>query len=155
MTPDDVHLIRMDSADLGAINLFAWPRCARLRVERPQRLVGQTHRVGIDACWAANAAVTATARSRVRAGCSRRSARARPICRRVAIAQALDVRAPVALELRFNPIDGGAIAIGALSTITKARECFDGDLIAREIEPGDQAGNRIDRRDSGRLLRGR
>ena len=47
-------------------------------------------------------------------------------------------RAAVALELCFDPVDRGAVAIGALPPIAELRQALDRRLVAFEIEPLDQ-----------------
>jgi len=59
-------------------------------------------------------------------------------------------RAPVAAKLRFDPVDGPAVAVGALLAITELRQALDGRLVSLQIEPSDQHFRRV----AGRILRG-
>ena len=61
-------------------------------------------------------------------------------------------RAAVALELRLDPVDRGAVAIGALAAIAELRQPLDRRLVLFEIEAADQRLHRIGAR---RRLRGR
>ena len=72
--------------------------------------------------------------ARVRAGRFGRPARLRLLVGRVAVVQALGVRAAVALELRLDPVDGRAIAVGALAAVAELGEPLDRRLVALEIE---------------------
>jgi hypothetical protein len=54
---------------------------------------------------------------------------------------ALDVRAAIALELRFDPCDGVAIALRAFTAIAELRQSFDRRLVFLKVEVAD------DRRD--------
>ena len=56
----------------------------------------------------------------------------------VVVLEAFDVRAAVALELRFDPVDGLAIAIRSLPPIAELRQPLDGGLVAFQIEPVDE-----------------
>ena len=47
------------------------------------------------------------------------------------------VGAAVALELRFDPVDGGAVAIGALTAIAELRQALYRGLVLLELEPAD------------------
>jgi hypothetical protein len=46
--------------------------------------------------------------------------------------KALSIGAPVTSELRFNPIDSGAVAIRALNAIAKLRKTLDRRFVAFE-----------------------
>src|SRR5256885_1656651 len=71
---------------------------------------------------------------RARARWTRGGARRR---RGVLVRDALGIRAAVALELRLDPIDRGAVAIGALAPVTELGEAFHGRLVPLEIEACD------------------
>ena len=47
-------------------------------------------------------------------------------------------RTSVAFELRFNPVDGFAVAFGSLTTISELREPLQRCLVPIEIEPADE-----------------
>ena len=59
--------------------------------------------------------------------------RVAPLRRDVLVLDALG-RTAVALELRLDPVDRGAVAIGALAAIAELREPLDGGLVSLEIE---------------------
>jgi hypothetical protein len=63
----------------------------------------------------------------------------------VLVLDAVGVGAAVTLELRLDPIGGGAIAIGALAAITELRQSFDGRLVFLQVEPCDHGLDRIGR----------
>jgi hypothetical protein len=52
----------------------------------------------------------------------------------VVVVNALGVGAAVALELRFDPVDGGAVAVGALAAVAELGEAFDGGLVALQFQ---------------------
>jgi hypothetical protein len=54
-------------------------------------------------------------------------------------------RAAVALQLRLDPVDCRAIAIGALPAIAELRQAFDRRSVSFEVEPFDQRLHRIGR----------
>src|SRR5436309_16124330 len=54
--------------------------------------------------------------------------------RLIVILQTRDVAAAVAAELRLNPVNGGAVAVGALAPIAKGCESLDGHLVALQVE---------------------
>src|SRR5881396_758000 len=56
------------------------------------------------------------------------------------ILQTRDVAAAVAAELHLNPVNGGAVAVGALAPIAEGRESLDGRLVALQVEARDQLG---------------
>jgi hypothetical protein len=66
------------------------------------------------------------------------------------IYQAFGVAA-IALELRFDPIDGGAIAVSALPPVAELGQGLDRRFVFFEIEP---SGEHRDRIACHRLLRG-
>src|SRR5690349_10712805 len=138
----------MRGADLGAIHLFPRARRRGLRVEGAQPRVGLFERIGVDARSGPDTAVAAAARGS--AGISWRRG-ARPRSRRlIVILEPRDIAAAVAPQLSLDPVDGGAIAVGALAPIAEARESLDGRLVTLEVEPGDELGDEIGR---GRLRR--
>ena len=57
----------------------------------------------------------------------------------------LGVRAPVAFQLRLDPVDRGSIAIGPLPPIAELRQSLDRRLVAIEIQPRDERRNRVGR----------
>src|SRR5437762_1216688 len=61
----------------------------------------------------------------------------------VLVLDALRVRATIGLELRFDPVDGGAIAIGTLPAVAELRQPFDRRLVPVEVEPRDHRPHRI------------
>src|SRR5262249_24697742 len=157
---DDVHLFRMCAADLGAEHVLPLTGRRRLRVERTKLRVRLTQRILVHASatadaaeapaarlnaaeWkrislrsgtAAASATPATASRRVSAGATAASARVR---RRVCVRDPLRIRASVALELLFDPIEGVPVALRALSTVAELRQSFDGRLVLGEREPAD------------------
>ena len=159
---DDVHLVGVRRADLGAVDFLPLGPASSARVfERAKLGVGLLQRIVVDAGARANAAqcgrrrtphrrhgrAPAPPRPPARAAC--RSAGAVYIVR-----DALRVRAAVALELRFDPVDRGAIALGALAAIAELRQSLDRRLVLLEVEPADQLANRIiDRIGARRTLR--
>src|SRR4029077_4201872 len=75
----------------------------------------------------------------------------------VLVRDALRVGAAVALELRFDPVDGGAIPIRALAPVAELRETLDRRLVFLQLEPGDHvlhgvARHRVGDGRTGRLL---
>ena len=60
--------------------------------------------------------------------------------------------AAIASQLRFDPIDRGAVALGALLAVAELAETPDRGLVALEIEPPDQAPDGILARNDARLL---
>src|SRR5262249_25682659 len=54
-------------------------------------------------------------------------------------------RAPIALQLRLDPVDGCAISIGSLAAITELGQPFDGRLVFLEVETIDERLDRIGR----------
>src|SRR5574338_651522 len=62
---------------------------------------------------------------------------------RVVVANAFNVRAPVALQLRLDPVDGAAIPLRALPAVPKLGESLDGRLVLLEIESGDHVADGI------------
>jgi hypothetical protein len=52
-------------------------------------------------------------------------------------------RASIALELRFNPIHGGTIAVGALNAVAELRERFDRGFVFFEVEARDKLRDRV------------
>src|SRR5262249_54694765 len=97
---------------------FARPRRHRLHVGPADLFVGLRHRIGVDAGARTNAAQTPAALRFVRPAAP---AAAAGLVRRGRIVDVLDAvgRAAVALELRLDPVDRGAIAIRALTTIAE------------------------------------
>ena len=55
----------------------------------------------------------------------------------------LDIRAPIALELRLDPVERGAVARRSLPAIAELREPFDRRLVLFKIEATDQGLDRI------------
>ena len=92
------------------------------------------------------AAQTPAAGGGARSGRFRRPARLRLLVGRVTVVQALGVRAAVTLELRLDPVDGRAIAVGALAAVAELGEPLDRRLVALEIETSDQNRDGIGRR---------
>ena len=139
---DDVHLVGVRRPDLGAEGFFARPVGRRLHVQRAKLFVGLLHRIGVDAGPRADAAQPATALRLVRA--SPRIAASAPIGRRrlVFVMNAVG-RAAVALELRLDPVDCRAVAVGALTPVAELRESFDRRLVFLEVEPRHERGDRI------------
>ena len=120
VTADDVHLVRMRRTDLRAVHLLPLAIGRRLRIERAQRQVLLVERVRVDARADAIASNPSTALRRI----ARRPlppSSGWPRRRRVLVRDALGVRAAVALELRLDPIDGRAVPVRALASITEPR----------------------------------
>src|SRR5262249_30340862 len=65
------------------------------------------------------------------------------LVRRVGVAEPRYVGAAVRAQLRLDPTDGGAIVVGTLSTVTKARELLDGRLVPLEIQSGHELSRRV------------
>ena len=61
----------------------------------------------------------------------------------IIICNALGVRAAVALELRFDPIDRGAVPVRSLPPVAEFRQAADGRSIVRQVEPAGQRLNWI------------
>ena len=155
---DDVHLVGVGGADLRAVDLLALARHRWRRVEGAQCRVRLRQRVVVDAGARPRAAIDAaplgapappasggaTAR---RTGAAPappgRLSRATSPCRWrfPLVRDALDVGAAVAAELRFDPVHGLAIALGALTTIAELREALDRGLVLGEIETRHQRGD--------------
>ncbi len=57
--------------------------------------------------------------------------------------QPSDVLATVCAQLRLDPIDGGAIAIGPLAAVTEASESFNGRFVALEVQAGHELSRGI------------
>ena len=57
----------------------------------------------------------------------------------------LGVGTAVAFELGFDPIEGGAVAIGALAAVAEFGERFDGGLVGIEVEAGGDGGDGVGR----------
>ena len=140
---DDVHLLGMRRADLGAVHFFARAALAGLRIERAQFLIRLTRRVGIDAGCGAQTAQAPPARRRVGAARDRRPARRGRLTRKIRVVQANRVGAAVALEPRFDPVDRGAIAIRPLPAVAELRESLDRGFVFLEVEPPHHDCDRI------------
>src|SRR5262249_32221019 len=63
--------------------------------------------------------------------------------RGILVRDALHVLAAIALELRFDPIDGVAIALRPLAPIAKLREPRDRRFVLLQVEALDERANRI------------
>ena len=74
---------------------------------------------------------------------ARRRHRAAPGRRLVVVLDAFRVRAAVALELRLDPVDGGAVAIGSLTAIAELRQALDRGLVLFQIESADEHPYRV------------
>src|SRR5690606_18795829 len=64
-------------------------------------------------------------------------------CGRAVVVEPLGVGAAIALQLRLDPIERGAVARRPLAPVTKLREPLDRRLVALEFELGDERGDRI------------
>jgi hypothetical protein len=129
---------------------------ARTRVseDRAASLAGPLARdAGLHALACAAAALTATAR-RVTPTCPATGAALTGIrralvgvrtapARLILVFDPLDVRAAVALQLRFDPIDRRTIAIRSLPPIAELREPFNRGLVFFQLEPADESFDRI------------
>ncbi len=149
---DDVHLVRARGADFGAIDQFAPAVGGRFAVEGAQPLVRLPHRVGVDAGTRPLAARTSAADG-PGIGVGRRPRRRRRPSRgrrRVELVDQALGGAAVALELRLDPVDGLAVALGALPPIPELRQALDGGLVAFEVQPGDESPDRVRRGGSRR-----
>jgi hypothetical protein len=56
---------------------------------------------------------------------------------------ALSIGTAVTLELRFNPVDGCAVAVGSLAAVSKIGYAADRRFIALQVEPRNQGPDRI------------
>src|SRR5258705_12780903 len=56
---------------------------------------------------------------------------------------ASDVGAAIAPELGLDPIDRGAVSVGALAPVAELGEALDGRLVLLQVEPGDELGDGI------------
>jgi hypothetical protein len=140
MTADDVHLLRMSRPDLGAEHHLAGARRGRLHVERTQLLVRLLHRIGVHPGRNLVAA-RATAADR-QPGVAATASASGGGWRIVDVLHPLGPAA-VALQLHFDPIDRGAIAIRALTPIAEPGQALDGGLVLIEVETLDQRLHRV------------
>jgi hypothetical protein len=138
---DDVHLLGVSGADLGAVHHLARPRRRRLHVERAKLFVRLLHRVRVHAGRRLHASGPAATLRKTGIAATASTGRARR--RRVVGVRDPSGRAPVALELRFDPVNRRAIAIRALAPIAELRQAFDRGFVSLQIEPPHQRGDRI------------
>ena len=171
MRADDVHLVGTRRANLRAIHLFARAGGRRLRVELA-RSSGRVARSGLvftpvglvmpryrEPPWPPRIsplAITGLGDDgsecpgavAVRGGAGLYVYLTRSVC------------AAEALELRLNPVDSRAVAVGALPAIAELGQALDGRLVLLQVEPADQRLHRLvgwtqlhrrDRRRSGDL----
>ena len=147
MGADDVHFVGAGRADLGAVDLFALAGRAGLRVERAQARVGLLVDVVIRVGGRGDTAVagTADAGADFAAGdgdigpgaatsLGRRGRR-----HNARVFHTLGVGAAVAFQLRFDPVDSGAIAIGAFEPIAELGEPLDRGFVTIEVEATDES----------------
>ncbi len=151
MTGDDVHLVGILRADLRAVHLFAWTRGRGLHVQLAQFEIGLFFRVVIDAGRSPVPALdrTAAAPAAARAGLLPPAAPAAGVGARprlVLVRQTLRVRAAITFQLRLDPVDRGAVPVGALSSIPELRQALDRPLVLFQLEAFDQGANGILRR---------
>src|SRR6185503_20894852 len=124
--PDDVHLVGMPGANLGAVHFLALAGRRRLGIQRAELRVGLAQRVGVDAGRRAQAADFPAAGSARRVAWSPwLGLRGRELIR-----DPRHVAAAVAPQLLLDPIDGSAIARRALATVAELREALDRRLVA-------------------------
>ena len=144
----DIHLIGVRAADLGAVDLLPLAGCAWLRIQCSQLGVGLALWILIHSGRSVLPAEAAA--SLRRASRHRRPAGPWLLLRRVGVAQSGDVPAAIGAQLRFDPIDRSAIAVGALATVTKACESLDRRLVALQIQTGYERRGRVVRSGCGR-----
>jgi len=142
---DDVHFVGARAADFRAIHLFARTGSRRLRVEGAKRGIGLGDGIVIGGRRPRHAAQSRTARARTEfpAGDFRTGGRSSALLglwRRyiVGVPDALGVRAAIALELRFDPVDRCPVSVGALLPVAELGQALDGGLVFLQIEPRDQ-----------------
>src|SRR5207237_970037 len=75
--------------------------------------------------------------------------------RLIVVVDPLRVRAARALELRLDPVDGRAVAIGPLTPIAELRQSVDRGLVLVQIEPLYEDLDRVVGLVAGRPRRGR
>ena len=133
---DNVHLLRMNGTHFGAVDFFAKTRRGGLRVQLAELHVRLFQRIVIDGFRDAVTAAARATRTGVGVGGTAAPATAARIRGRrlEVIADALRVGAAVAFELRFNPVEGGAVAVRALTAIAELRQAFNRGFIAFQIE---------------------
>src|SRR5262249_23729625 len=125
--------------DLGAVHLFARAGLVVLRVDAAKRGVGLEVGIEVDAGAAAGAFLGQhDARSSGRPARRRGVAGEAELAAVVHVMDSLGVGAAVALELRLDPVDGGAIAVGALATVAESGEAEDSVLVVLEVEAADE-----------------
>lgn len=68
------------------------------------------------------------------------------------VRDAFGVRAAITLELRFDPVYRGAVAIRSGPSVTECGESFDRGLVALKIQARDHEGDRIGTVNGNRLI---
>src|SRR5437667_102944 len=63
--------------------------------------------------------------------------------RHILIGDPLDGCAAVAFQLRLDPVDGVAIALGALPAIAELRQSLDRRFVLVQVEPTDKGTDRV------------
>ena len=131
----------MSRTYLRAVDFLPLARDSLFCIERAKFWIGLCERIGVHANRGKISAQPGTA-----GRCSGKpSSRwcGRPT-RRVdlkVVCDSLSIRAAVALELRFDPIDRCAISRRTLAAITELREAFYRCLVLFEIEVADECSN--------------
>jgi len=116
---ENVHLVRVFAADLGAVDLFAWAGDGGWGVEFAELEVGLLEGVVVDGVGHEDAALVRAAGAYGGIDCGARAGAGGGFGRGVGVVDALGVGATVALELGFDPVDGGGVAGGALAAVSE------------------------------------
>jgi hypothetical protein len=127
-------------ADFRAENLLTGTRRGRLHIEVAKLWVGLHVGIVIGRQPGPEFAFDDSASGRCWKSSLRRGKRG-PL-----VMDAFSIGATVGLELRFDPIDGRAVAISTLPAVTEFGQRLDGCLVALQVEPSDQRLDWIVRR---------
>ena len=148
MGADDVHFVGASGADFGAVDLFALAGRAGLCVERAQACVGLLVDVVIRVGGRGDTAVARTADAGadfaagdgdIGPGAVDRLAAVGRRRHNARVFHTLGIGAAVAFQLRFDPVDSGAIAVGTFEPIAELGEPLDRGFVAIEVEATDES----------------
>ncbi len=149
MRADDIHFLRVSAADLGAVHLFARPIGRGLGIEFAQYGIGLLLRIFIHrhrphvAAHARIAHILADFPARDH----RRKRRGRTvIARRLFedVFNPLGIGTAVTLELRLDPVNRRAVAVGALPAIAELGQALDGGLVLGKFQTADHGFDGVD-----------